>query len=67
MKKSTLYRMVLVASGAMPLMMSAQTVGNNIYDQSPWANEQVLKLFSSAWDEGRNFPTVEELEGIGMN
>lgn len=37
-----------------------------VYDQSPWENEQVLKLFSDAWDQGRNYPTQAELEAIGL-
>lgn len=36
-----------------------------IYDQSGWENEAVLKLFSTAWDAGRNYPTKDELRAVG--
>ncbi len=68
MKKFTLFCVALFAA-VMPMMSNAQTSGTEvIYDQTPWQNEQVLKLFSTAWDDGgRNYPTMAELEAIGMN
>lgn len=68
MKKTTLLCTAMLAAFAMPLMSSAQTTGSEvIFDQTPWDNEQVLKLFSTAWDEGRNYPTEAELQAIGMH
>ena len=44
----------------------AQESSESIFDQSPWENEQVLELFSKAWDQGRNYPTKAEFESIGL-
>lgn len=67
MKKFTLF-CLMGAAAAMPAFAevpaSASTV---LYDQSPWDNEQVLKLFSTAYDAGCNYPTKAELQSIGMN
>ena len=67
MKKSTLISASLLAAAAMPMVGYAQTGDNSVYDHSAWENENVLKLFSVAWDEGRNYPTTEELNSIGLN
>ncbi|MDE6249764.1 MAG: endo-beta-N-acetylglucosaminidase, partial [Paramuribaculum sp.] len=67
MKKSTLFGASLLTVAAMPVVGYAQTGDASIYDHKAWEDEKVLKLFSAAWDEGRNCPTTEELNGIGMN
>jgi len=51
---------------APPMTMAQASLSSDIYDQSPWQNEQVLKLFSTAYDNGRNYPTKAELEAIGL-
>lgn len=48
------------------MALAPASMAENIYDQSPWDNEQILKLFSDAWDQGRNYPTKAELEAIGL-
>ncbi|MDE6490465.1 MAG: endo-beta-N-acetylglucosaminidase, partial [Muribaculaceae bacterium] len=67
MKKSTLMALLCAAAVtpavAQDLPASAST---DIYDQSPWENEQMVKLFAKAADEGRNFPTKEEFEAVGL-
>ena len=67
MKKSTLFGASLLTVAAMPVVGYAQTGDASIYNHKAWEDEKVLKLFSAAWDEGRNCPTTEELNGIGMN
>ena len=68
MKKRTLLKSSLLLT---PLLFASPIkaqVSDTLYDQSPWANEQVLKLFSDAWDDGqRNYPTKEEFEEIGLS
>ena len=66
MKKSTSFGASLLAVAAMPVVGYAQT-DTSVYDHSAWENNAVLELFSKAWDENRNYPTTEELNGIGMN
>lgn len=67
MKKSTLMALLCAAvvapAGAQDLPASTST---DIYDQSPWANDQILELFAKAADEGRNFPTKAEFEALGL-
>ncbi|MDE6248423.1 MAG: endo-beta-N-acetylglucosaminidase, partial [Paramuribaculum sp.] len=67
MKKSTLFGASLLAVAAAPMVGYAQTGDASIYDHTPWKNEGILKLFSAAWNEGRNYPTTEELNTAGMN
>lgn len=62
MKKSTLFGSALLAMA----VVAPQAYADNIYDQTAWNNDQVLKLFSDAWDAGRNYPTDAQLEAIGM-
>lgn len=61
---------LMCAAALIPMSMMAQnypaSTSAEIYDQSPWENEQVLKLFSTAYDAGRNYPTKAELEAIGL-
>lgn len=45
---------------------SIPSVNGPLYDLTPWDNEQVLKLFSDAYNDGRNCPTKAEWESIGM-
>lgn len=66
MKRSTIWGSALLASLVLAPVASAESTSTNIYDQSPWDNEQVLKLFSDAWNQGRNYPTKAELESIGL-
>lgn len=67
MKKRTLLKSSLLLT---PLLFASPIkaqVSDTLYDQSPWANDQILKLFSNAWDDGqRNYPTKEEFEEIGL-
>lgn len=68
MRRSTLFTSALfmAAVAAPPMSMAQASLSSDIYDQSPWENEQVLKLFSTAYDNGRNYPTKAELEAIGL-
>lgn len=66
MKRSTLLGSALFAAVVFAPAVSADSTSTDIYDQSPWDNEKVLKLFSDAWDQGRNYPTKAELESIGL-
>lgn len=63
MKRSFLLGSVFLAS----LVVASPAMAEEIYDQSPWNNEQVLELFSNAWDQGRNYPTKAEFEAIGLS
>lgn len=67
MKKVTLLSSAMLT--AMVLSQNAfasDPTSTTVYDQSAWENEQVLKLFSDAYDQGRNYPTKAEWESIGM-
>lgn len=67
MKRSTFFGSALLAAWAFaPAVSADDSTSTDIYDQSPWSNEQVLKLFSTAWDDGRNYPTKAEFETIGL-
>lgn len=66
MKRFTLLGSALLAALAFTPSLRADSTSTDIYDQSPWDNYQVLKLFSDAWDQGRNYPTKAELESIGL-
>lgn len=66
MKKSFLLSPVFLTPLVFASPMMAQESSGGVYDQSPWANEQVLELFSKAWDQGRNYPTKAEFESIGL-
>ena len=67
MKKSTLLTSALLVSIAFSQSANANDPRSTVvYDQTPWNNEQVLKLFSDAYDQGRNYPTKAEWETISM-
>ncbi len=67
MKKSTLLSSAMLTALVMgQSALAADPTSLVVYDQSAWANEQVLKLFSDAYDQGRNYPTKAEWESIGM-
>lgn len=67
MKRSTLISSALFAVLASSTPAFAEdSTSTVVWDHSPWDNEQVLKLFSDAWDQGRNYPTKAEFETIGM-
>ncbi|MDE5922283.1 MAG: endo-beta-N-acetylglucosaminidase, partial [Muribaculum sp.] len=66
MKRSFLLSPVFLTPLVFASPLMAQESSETIFDQAPWANEQVLELFSKAWDEGRNYPTKAEFEAIGL-
>ena len=68
---SKFYKLGLMCAAALiPMSMMAQdypaSTSSQIYDQTPWENFQVLKLFADAYDEGRNYPTKADFESIGL-
>ncbi len=68
---SKFYKLGLMCAAALvPMSMMAQdypaSTSTQIYDQAPWDDFQVLRLFSDAYDEGRNYPTKAEWETIGL-
>lgn len=65
MKRSTLFGAALVLAATSMTAADDSSLSAVIYDQSGWENEQVLKLFSTAFDQGRNYPTKDELRAIG--
>lgn len=72
MKRSNLKPcIVATAMFAVSLVANAQyniqSDDEFIFDQTPWEQERVLRLFSTAWEEGRTYPSAEELNSIGMN
>ncbi|MCH5328465.1 MAG: T9SS type A sorting domain-containing protein [Coprobacter sp.] len=73
MKRTILLSSAVLAMWAFCSRISAQQVENSnststdVYDIStPWDNDQILKLFSDAWDKGSNYPTKEAFEEIGL-
>ena len=66
MKRSFLKSSMLLTPLVFASPIMAQESSESIFDQAPWENEQVLELFSKAWDEGRNYPTKAEFESIGL-
>ena len=67
MKKSTLFSSAMLAALAISQnAYASDPTSTTVYDQSPWNNEQVLKLFSDAYDQGRNYPTKAEWDNISM-
>ncbi|WP_289740112.1 endo-beta-N-acetylglucosaminidase [Muribaculum intestinale] len=66
MKRSFLKSSMLLTPLVFASPLMAQESSESIFDQSPWENEQVLELFSKAWDQGRNYPTKAEFESIGL-
>lgn len=68
---SKFYKLGLMCAAALvPMSMMAQeypaSTSEQIYDQSPWNDFQVLKLFEKAYDAGRNYPTKADWETIGL-
>ena len=67
MKKSTLLSSAMLTALVMgQSAFASDPTSTTVYDQSAWENEAVLKLFSDAYDQGRNYPTKAEWESIGM-
>lgn len=67
MKRSTLFGSALLASLLLANPALADSTSATLWDHTPWENDQVLKLFEKAYNEGRNYPTKEEFESIGLN
>ena len=67
MKKTTLFSSAMLAA----MLFGQSALANDptstvVWDQTPWVNDQVLKLFSDAYDQGRNYPTKAEWDQISM-
>lgn len=43
------------------------SASTEVFDFTPWQEDQVLFLFAKAIDEGRKYPTKEEFEAAGFN
>ena len=69
MRKFYKFGLMCVAA-LIPVSMVAQSypesASTQVYNQTPWNNFGVLKLFSDAYDAGRNYPTKAEFESIGL-
>lgn len=61
---------LMCASALIPMSIMAQeypaSTSAQIYDQTPWDDQKVLKLFAKAYEDGRNYPTKAEFEEIGL-
>lgn len=68
MKRSTLFGSALLASLVLanPALADDST-STTLWDHSPWNKDQVIKLFEKAFNDGRNYPTKDEFESIGLN
>lgn len=60
----------MLAMFVAPLSSSAQDIpstSTDIYDlTTAWQGDAILKLFSEAWDAGKNYPTKDQFETIGL-
>ena len=43
------------------------SASTEVFDFTPWNDDQLLLLFAHAADEGRKYPTKEEFEAAGFN
>lgn len=70
MKKSKFLSAVMMSVCALPFGSFAQelppSASTLLYDHSAWDDDQVLRLFSNAFDNNRNYPDKSEFETIGL-
>ena len=71
MKKFTVFGAALLLGTAVNVQAQDVTypasASTEIFDFTPWDDDQLLVLFAKAADEGRKYPTKEEFEAAGFN
>lgn len=71
MKKFTVFGAALLLGTAVNVQAQDVTypasASTEIFDFTPWNDDQLLVLFAKAADEGRKYPTKEEFEAAGFN